>query len=175
MRGSLPLAKVQPDQHTFGIRQVADDFLDRRGQPAHQRRQRQDLVAPPQLRIFEQVDDFDAVAPREVLVADLAQVRERAHRLRRLPGDVEPEVERLVLHVIVLCGRRTGTDVDPVVREPELPHLVRVRHAARLQHIDPAPPAALDLLGGGQHPRVHERRDHRFGGFAARRRRTSGS
>ena len=42
---SLRCSKIQPDQHPFGVRQVADDLLDRRGQPAHQGRQREDLIA----------------------------------------------------------------------------------------------------------------------------------
>ena len=46
----------------------------------------------PERGIFDQVDDLDAVAARQVLLADLAQVREGAHGLGRLAGDVQPQV-----------------------------------------------------------------------------------
>ena len=43
----------------------------------------------PERGILDQVDDLDAVTPLRVLVADLAQVGECAHGLRRLAGDIQ--------------------------------------------------------------------------------------
>ena len=87
-------------------------------QPAHERGKGEDLVALTELRILEQIDDFDAVASGQVLVADLPQIGERADRFRSLSGDVEAEVEHLVAHVISphepLAVRRQ--DVDAVGR-----------------------------------------------------------
>ena len=46
----------------------------------------------PSAGILDQVDDFDAVTTRQMLVADLAQVGEGPHRLRRLAGDVQAQI-----------------------------------------------------------------------------------
>ena len=39
----------------------------------------------------QQIDDLDLVAALQVLLADLLQIGEGQDRLRRLPGDVEPQ------------------------------------------------------------------------------------
>src|SRR6185295_17257381 len=87
----------------LGVGEVADDLLDGSGQAAHQRRQSQDLVAAPQRRVVDQVDDLDVVTPREVFVADLAQVGESAHRLGCPPGDIQAQVEGFRGHLTYLC------------------------------------------------------------------------
>src|SRR5580765_3392552 len=82
--------EIQSYEHTLRVRQIADDPLDRFGQPSHERRQRQDLVAVGELRVLDEIDDLDLVASRQVRFADLPQIGERQDRLRRLPGDIEP-------------------------------------------------------------------------------------
>ena len=64
------------------------------GQLAHQRRDRQDLVAARELRVLEQVDDLDPVLALEVLLADPLQVREGRHAPGGLAGDVEAQLPR---------------------------------------------------------------------------------
>src|SRR5262245_56943695 len=88
-----PRTEIEPDEYALDVRQVADDLLDWYRKATHQGRHRQNLIAPPKLRVLDQIDDLDAVAASQVLVADLPQVRERADRLRGLSGDIEPEVE----------------------------------------------------------------------------------
>ena len=51
-----------------------------------------------QLRILEQIDDFNPVPSRQMLVADLSQICERADGFRSPSRDVEPEIELLVAH-----------------------------------------------------------------------------
>src|SRR5690348_16419875 len=97
-RGSMASATrredVEAHEDTLLVGEVADDLRDRLRQPAHQRRDGQDLVARGELRGAEQVDHLDAVLAREVGLADAAQLRERGHGLRGLSRDVEPELER---------------------------------------------------------------------------------
>ena len=94
---SPAVTQIQPDEHAFRVREVADDLLDRFRQPPHERRHGQDLVAARELRILQQIDDLDLVAPLQMLLADLLQVREGQDRLRRLSRDVEPQLIRLGL------------------------------------------------------------------------------
>ena len=67
------------------------------GRPAHERRDRDDLVTGCQLRVFDEVHDLDVVLLVKVLVAERDQVRVRRQRLRRLAGDVEPQMPALRL------------------------------------------------------------------------------
>ena len=91
---SLPRTEIQPDQDPFGVRQVADDLLDRSGSRRTSVGSARIWSPRPELRILQEIDDLDPVAPLQVLLADLLQVREGADRLRRLSRDVEPQVER---------------------------------------------------------------------------------
>ena len=186
MQSSRAHAEIQPDEHAFRVREVADDLLDRFGQPSHERGHGQDLVAARELRILQQIDDLDLVAPLQMLLADLLQVREGQDRLRRLSGDVEPQLIGLasgdgvapsfsdscmaipssadVLDVRRPCGApAVAAHVQPVIGQHELAQLVRVRHAARLEHVQPAAVATADVVVRQHDPRVHQRRDGRLG------------
>ena len=68
----------------------------------------QDLVAACELWILQEIDDLDLVAPLQMVLADLLQVREGQDRLRRLSRDVEPQ------HVRLGFRRWRG---DPVFRQ----------------------------------------------------------
>ena len=72
------------------MREVADDLLDWFRQPSHERGYGQDLVALCELWILQEIDDLDLIAPPQMLLADLLQIREGQDRLRRLSRDVEP-------------------------------------------------------------------------------------
>ena len=48
-------------------------------------------------------------------------------------------------------------EVDALVAHHEFAHLVRVRHAARFQHVDCAVALAVELYIAQQQPRIHER------------------
>src|SRR5581483_6635522 len=91
-----PGANVEAHEHFFRVREVADDLFDRLRQVSHERRDRENLIAAPELRIFQQVDDVDAVFTVEIFGANLLQIGERSERLRRLPGDIEPQLPYLV-------------------------------------------------------------------------------
>src|ERR1035437_7034386 len=54
---------LQADEHRVGVRQIPDDLAHRLGQAAHQRRDRDDLIAPREPRVLHQVDQLDVVAP----------------------------------------------------------------------------------------------------------------
>ena len=73
---SGPDTKIQSNQDAFRVREIADDLLDRFGQPSDEGREGENLVALSQLRILHQIDHFDRVPAVEMLLADLAQVRE---------------------------------------------------------------------------------------------------
>ena len=74
--------EIQPDQHPFGVREVADDFLDRFRQPSHERRYGEDLVAARELWILQEIDDLDLIAAQQVLLA-LDLIREPEHGEQR--------------------------------------------------------------------------------------------
>ena len=92
--GRRPLRPdVEPDEHLLGIRQVADDPLQRRRQLAHKRRDRQDLIARRRACGFStKIDHLDFVAAREMGLAHALEIVDREHGLRRLARDVEPQM-----------------------------------------------------------------------------------
>lgn len=53
--------KIQPHQRPLRLGQIPDDFLDWRRQPSHQSWNGDDLITLCELRLLEQVDDFNAV------------------------------------------------------------------------------------------------------------------
>src|SRR4051812_10278983 len=95
-------SEVETDQYPLGVREIPDDLANRLGKPALERRNCDDLLPLCQLRPLEEVDDLDGVLALQVLLADLAQVGERGHRPRRLPGDVEPQLPRRHRAVVAL-------------------------------------------------------------------------
>src|SRR5262245_14386440 len=76
--------QVESDQHPFAARQVADDLAQRLRHLAYQRRDGENLVVARELRVLEQVDHVDPVAPRQVVFAERVQVAYRRQALRRL-------------------------------------------------------------------------------------------
>src|SRR5687768_7783796 len=54
-------AQIQAHQQPFGIRQIADQLLHRRGQAADQGGDGEDLISARQLRVAQQIDDLDLV------------------------------------------------------------------------------------------------------------------
>src|SRR5262249_23694373 len=96
-RALMRRTEVETDEDALGVREIADDLLDRHRQTAHQRRDREDLVALSELRIDDQIDHLDAVPAGEMLVTELLQIGDGAYRLRCLPGDVQPERPEVVV------------------------------------------------------------------------------
>src|SRR5690349_14301398 len=78
--GSSRGPEIEAHERPLGVRQIADDLLHRRGQFAHERRDRKDLIARRELRVLEQVDDLDAVLPCEVLVAQALEIGDSDER-----------------------------------------------------------------------------------------------
>src|ERR1700689_2938146 len=70
----LPSPEIKPDQNSFGVGQVPDDFANRHRKFAHYSWHRQNLVALRELRIFHQIDDLDAVAAGEMFLAELFEI-----------------------------------------------------------------------------------------------------
>src|SRR5262245_24565715 len=115
IEGSLALggpgAQVQADESLLGVAQVADDAAQGLRQAAHQRRDRDDLIPDGELRLLQEVDDLDAVATGEVLLADPLEVGEGGDGPGRLAGDVEPQLPGLLLDLGfrgLLVSRRGG-------------------------------------------------------------------
>src|SRR5580765_4337451 len=94
--GSGADTEIQSHEDAFGVREIADDLLDRFGQPAHERGKGEDLVAVSELGILHEIDHLDLVTAVEVLLADLPQIREGENRFRGLSGDVQPQLVGLL-------------------------------------------------------------------------------
>ena len=83
--------QVESDQHPLGVRQIADDLLNGLGQSAHQRRHSENLVAAGELRVLQQVDHLDVIAPGEILLADAFEIGVGTHTFGRLPRYIQPQ------------------------------------------------------------------------------------
>src|SRR5580704_2278768 len=84
--------KVEADEDPLGVGQVTDDLADRRRQFPHESWNGQNLIALRELRIFHQINDFDAVAAGEMLFAELLEIAKGGDRFEGRPGDVEPQI-----------------------------------------------------------------------------------
>ena len=93
-----------------------------------------------QRRLLDQVDDLDLVAPGEVLLAQRLEVRERAQRLGRLPGDVQAQVPDLVF-AAARRRRRVSAVTAPASRRRRGSQCASTASA-------PAEPALLGALAG---------------------------
>ena len=62
---------IQPHQRTLSLGEVPNDFFDRGRQPSHQGWNGDDLVALCQLRLLEQVDDFNPVLALQLILTNL--------------------------------------------------------------------------------------------------------
>ena len=129
MGRSLADTEIQPDEHAVRVREVADDLLDRFRQPSHERGHGQDLVAARELRVFQEIDDLDLVAAQQMLLADLLQILEGQNRLRRLSGDVEPELVGLPCRT---SGPVSGLHGDRVLHDGSMASPFR-RTAVRVE------------------------------------------
>src|SRR3954469_8815071 len=67
-------AEIETDDHSFGVREITDDLPERLGDFSNQGGDGQDLVVARQTRVLQQIDHLDAIAPRQVLLAELVQV-----------------------------------------------------------------------------------------------------
>src|SRR5438093_192830 len=76
MAWSLTYTKIQPDEHAFRIRQIADDLPDRFRLPPHERGDGQNLIAARELWVLQQIDDLDLIASLEMCLADLLEIPE---------------------------------------------------------------------------------------------------
>src|SRR6185437_5124122 len=90
-------AQVEPYQHPLGVREIADDLLDRLGKVTHERGYCQNLIAAGELRVLQQIDDLDPVPVGQMLLADALEVGERAHAFWSLTGNVEAQNEAVCL------------------------------------------------------------------------------
>src|SRR5205814_5238992 len=91
-RGRRAGTQVEPDQGALGVGQVTDQLSDRLGKLADEGGEREDLIAPRQLRALEEIDHLDAVAALQMLVTDFLQVCQRCERPRGLARDVEAQI-----------------------------------------------------------------------------------
>ncbi len=67
---------AEADQDALEVGQVPDDLAQWRGEPAHERREGEDVVAAGQRRVLDQVDDLDLVLAGQMLLAQVLQVGE---------------------------------------------------------------------------------------------------
>ena len=102
------MAKIEPGQDAFGIGEATDHLANRRGAFPHHRGKRQDLIAVRNLRLFQQVDDFDLIAARKMIFTQLLQISERSDRLWSRPGNVEPQRPLFLRGTDRFCSRFPG-------------------------------------------------------------------
>src|SRR5262245_11256429 len=69
-------SNIEADENAIGVREIADDLAHGLGEPAHERRHREDLIPGRELRVLDQIDDLDPVPPGQMLLADPLQIRE---------------------------------------------------------------------------------------------------
>ena len=62
-------ADVEPHDHPLGVREVADDLPDGRGEPPNEGRDREDLIALRELRVLHEIDHLDGVLYIDKLVS----------------------------------------------------------------------------------------------------------
>ena len=86
---SSPSTEIESHKNSLTIGQIANDFLDRMRQTAHERGYGENLVAASKPEVLEQIDDFQLVASPEIVFADRFQIRQRTQRPRRLTRDVQ--------------------------------------------------------------------------------------
>ena len=111
-----------------------------------------------ELRILEQIDDFNPVSPRQMLLAEFRKICERADRFRSPSRNIEPEIELRMAHRIFSRESRLGSaGCDPVVGNSELAQLIRMRHAAGLQYRHPSTSPAISFFGCQHDPGIHQR------------------
>ena len=98
--------QIQPHNDALGLREVPNDFLDRRREPSNQCGNSNDLIALGQLRLLKQIDDFDAVLAVQFVLANLLEVGNRNNRIRRLARYVKPQYKKVSpagLWLLFLC------------------------------------------------------------------------
>ena len=100
------LAEIEAEQDAVGMRQVANEPAHRQRQFLDQRGRCDDLFALGQNRMFGDVHDFEIVAPFQMFLANLADVRDRPHRTRRGARDIQPQ--HILLGLAQRRGRRCG-------------------------------------------------------------------
>jgi hypothetical protein len=66
--------KIKSHQNPFRIGEIADNFLDWRGQAPDERWHGNDLVATGQRRTFQQINNLDLINAMKVLFAKLFKV-----------------------------------------------------------------------------------------------------
>ena len=102
------MTKIEPGQHPFGISQATDNLANRGRAFPDDGRKSQDLIPVRNLRLFQQVDDFDLIAARKMIFAQLLQISERRDRLRSRPGNVEPQCPLFLRGADRFCSRFPG-------------------------------------------------------------------
>ena len=68
--------ELEANENSFGVGQVTDDSSTGQGLFPHDGRHGDDLVVPRDLRILQQIDDFDMVAAGEMCLTDLFEIAE---------------------------------------------------------------------------------------------------
>jgi hypothetical protein len=68
-------SNVESDEHTLGVRQIADNFADWRRQSPYESWNRQYLVSTGELRVLQKIDDFNLVFSTKVFFTDLLEIR----------------------------------------------------------------------------------------------------
>src|SRR5580700_9768942 len=105
--------KLQSDQQTVAVGEVADELADRRREPSDHSGRGQDLVSGGSARVLEHVHDLDRVAACQVLLAGAAQILDRPLAPGRGVGHVQAQIPLLVT-----------VGASPVIRGARLAHRV---------------------------------------------------
>ncbi len=83
--------EIESNQHPLTIREIADDFLDRGRQPSDQSGNGDNLIAACQLRVAQEIDDFDPISASHVRLANLLEIAERRDRVGSVSCHVQAQ------------------------------------------------------------------------------------
>ena len=83
---------IQTHEHTLLVREIADNFLQRRRQFPDEGWYGENLIGAGELRLNREINDFEIVASGEMGLANLFEICEGGDGPGCLAGDVETQV-----------------------------------------------------------------------------------
>src|ERR1051325_8552352 len=83
---------IQANQNALGVGEIADDLSDRLRQLAHERRDRQDLIAARECRVVHQINHFNVILSFQILFTNVLEIFEGSERAWSLTGYVKTQV-----------------------------------------------------------------------------------
>src|SRR5882724_3727731 len=83
--------QVQAEKDAFSVGHIADETPQGKGKTFDERRRGDNLIAPGQSGMLVNVDDFQCIAPLEMLFANLFDIEDGAGGASGRSGDIEAQ------------------------------------------------------------------------------------